>query len=502
MDAVMKLMKDPKLFKSQALIGGVWSDADDGSTVDVINPSTQEVIAKVPNCTRSETAKAIAKADAAFAGWKGLTAKQRSDILKKWYQLVVDSSDDIAILMTAESGKPLKESKVEAVGGAGSIEWFAEEAKRVDGDILQPPSPDRRFVVLKSPIGVVYAVTPWNFPMSMITRKASPALAAGCPVILKPANSTPLTAFALAELAVRAGVPEGVLSVLSGNSKEITGEVMESDVVRKVGFTGSTAVGKILAKQAAETVKKLSLELGGNAPFIVFDDADLALAAKGVVGSAFRNCGQTCICANRTFVQAGVYDEFCEAMKKEVESLKMGNGMGDDITLGPLISPGAVDHVAGHVDDAVEGGAKVLTGGKRAKMSGDEAEGNFYEPTILTGVKPDMKIFREETFGPAVPIIKFETEEEAVKMANDTEYGLASYFYTTDLARSWRVAEALDYGMVGLNEVLITDAVAPFGGIKESGLGREQSKYGMSEFMEIKFVCMGIGYEGSGPNSK
>jgi len=504
MDAIKKLMKDPELFKTQALIGGEWSDSADGDTVDVINPSTQEVIATVPNCRGGETAKAIAAADKAFAGWKGQTAKQRADILKKWYQLVMDNLDDVAIIMTAESGKPLKESKVEATGGAGSIEWFAEEAKRVDGDVLQAPSSTKRFVVIKSPIGVVYAVTPWNFPMSMITRKASPALAAGCPLLLKPANQTPLTALALAELAVRAGVPKGVLSVLTGNSKEITAEVMKSDVVRKVGFTGSTAVGKILAKQAADTVKKISLELGGNAPFIVFNDADVALAAKGVVGSAFRNCGQTCICANRTFVQSGVYDAFCAAVKEEVEKFKLGNGLEDDsITLGPLISPTAVDHVAGHVDNAVENGAKVLTGGKRAEgLPGKASKGNFYEPTVLTDVKTDMKIFREETFGPAVPVIKFETEEEAVAMANDTEYGLASYFYTTDLARSWRVAEALDYGMVGLNEVLITDAVAPFGGIKESGLGREQSKYGISEFLEIKFICMGIGYSGSGPESK
>lgn len=495
MESLKSKLNDPELLKSQCFIGGQWVDASDGDTVEVLNPATQEVIARVPNMKASEARQAIAEAGAVFPQWKAHTARQRADIMKKWYQLVMDNIDDIAVIMSAEAGKPLKEAKVEATGGAGSIEWFAEEAKRVDGDIIPPPAFDRRFVVLKEPVGVVYAVTPWNFPMSMITRKASPAIAAGCPVILKPANSTPLTAFALAELASRAGVPAGVLNVLSGDSKEITGAVMKSDVVRKVGFTGSTPVGKILMKQAADTVKKISLELGGNAPFIIFDDADIDLAAKGVVASAFRNAGQTCICANRIFVQAGIYDEFAQRVKEIVEGFKLGEGLVDGTTLGPLISPKAVDFVNGHVEDAVQKGAKVLTGGKRAELPGDTAKGNFYEPTVLTDATIDMKIFREETFGPAVPLFKFETEEEALKMANDTEYGLAAYYWTKDLARTWRVAEALEYGMIGCNEVSITDAAAPFGGIKESGLGREQSKYGMAEFTEIKFVCMGIGYD-------
>jgi succinate-semialdehyde dehydrogenase/glutarate-semialdehyde dehydrogenase len=496
MDELRKRLKDPDLLKNQLFVGGQWVDAASGETVDVLNPATQEVLAKVPKAGASETRAAIAEADSVFPKWKSQPAKQRADILKKWYQLVVDNVDDIAIIMSAESGKPVKESKVEATGGAGSIEWFAEEAKRIYGDIIPPPSADKKFVVIKDPVGVVYAVTPWNFPMSMITRKASPAIAAGCPVILKPAESTPLTAFALAELARRAGVPSGVLNVLTGDSKVITETIMKSDVVRKIGFTGSTAVGKILMKQAADTVKKVSLELGGNAPFIVFDDADVELAAKGVVASAFRNAGQTCICANRTFVQAGIYDQFSKAVVQEVNKFKLGDGLVDGTTLGPLISPAAVERVAGHVDDAVKKGAKPLTGGKRPEMQGDLAKGNFYEPTILGDATIDMKIFSEETFGPAVPLFKFDTEDEAVKLANNTEYGLAAYYYTTDLARTWRVAEALEYGMIGCNETLITDAAAPFGGIKESGLGREQSKYGISEFLEVKFICMGVGYSG------
>jgi succinate-semialdehyde dehydrogenase/glutarate-semialdehyde dehydrogenase len=496
MEALKARLKDPELLKTQIFVGGQWIDAANGETIDVLNPATQEVLAKVPKAGASETRAAIAEANAVFPMWKSQPAKQRADVMKKWYQLVVDNIDDIAIIMSAESGKPVKESKVEATGGAGSIEWFAEEAKRVYGDIIPAPTTDKKFVVIKDPVGVVYAVTPWNFPMSMITRKASPAIAAGCPLILKPADSTPLTAFALAELARRAGLPGGVLNVLTGDSKVITETVMKSDVVRKIGFTGSTAVGKILMKQAADTVKKVSLELGGNAPFSVFDDADVELAAKGIVASAFRNAGQTCICANRTFVQAGIYDDFCAAVKEAVDKFKVGDGLVDGTTLGPLISPAAVDRVASHVDDAIQKGARALTGGKRPDMPGALAKGNFYEPTVLADATPDMKIFREETFGPAVPIFKFDTEDEAIKLANDTEYGLAAYYYTKDLARTWRVAEALDYGMIGCNEVSITDAAAPFGGIKESGLGREQSKYGISEFLEIKFVCMGVGYSG------
>lgn len=444
----------------------------------------------------SETKAAIAQAATAFPTWAGETAKERARVMKRWHELVVEAVDDIAVIMTMECGKPLAESKAECAGGAGSIEWFAEEAKRVEGDVLEPPSKDRRFLVMKQPVGVVAAITPWNFPMSMITRKVSPAIAAGCPVILKPAEQTPLTAFALAELGRRAGVPPGVLNILTGDPAHISEELMRSETVRKIGFTGSTRVGKLLMKQAADTVKKMSMELGGNAPYIVFDDADVDLAAKGVISSAFRNAGQTCICANRIFVQAGVYDAFAKALTEQVNKLHMGEGIAAGTTLGPLISAAAVDRVQGHVDDAVSKGGKVATGGNKGTGAA-LANGYFFEPTIILDATIDMKIFREETFGPAVPLFKFETEEEAIRMANDTEYGLAGYFFTKDLARSWRVAEALDFGMIGLNDVMITDPVAPFGGMKQSGLGREHSKYGISEFLDVKFVSMGLGYSGA-----
>eukprot|EP00878_Enallax_costatus_P010162 GHUV01010608.1.p1 GENE.GHUV01010608.1~~GHUV01010608.1.p1 ORF type:complete len:425 (+),score=122.60 GHUV01010608.1:632-1906(+) len=412
----------------------------------------------------------------------------------RWYEEIIAATDDIAAIMTAECGKPLAEAKSEIVAGAAGVEWFAEECRRVTGDVLETVDRSKRMITIKQPIGVVAAITPWNFPMSMITRKVAPALAAGCTVVLKPAELTPLTALALVELADRAGVPDGVFNIVLGDAPAIGHAMLSSETVRKIGFTGSTAVGKTLAEQAAKTVKRVSLELGGNAPFIVFDDADLELAATGVVLSALRNSGQTCICANRVFVQAEVYDKFAELVAAKVSALKVGDGSDPNTTHGPLITPAGVEKVTSHVTDAVGKGAKVLVGGNRPDLPEPLSGGNFYSPTVLADATIDMRCFREETFGPLIPLFKFSNDDEAVLMANDTEYGLAAYFYTKDLKRAWTIAEDLEYGMIGVNEVSIGSEVAPFGGVKQSGLGREQSKYGLDEFMEIKYICMGLGY--------
>ncbi|KAK9806957.1 hypothetical protein WJX72_008662 [[Myrmecia] bisecta] len=494
-DSLKGAVKDQGLLKTHGFVGGEWMPALDNSTISVTNPATGEEIAKVSMMKGDETRAAIAAAATAFPQWSALTGKERGKILRRWYNNVLEAQDDIAAIMTLESGKPLKESKAETLSGADSIDWFAEEARRVYGDVLASTNPNSRMVVIKQPVGVVAAITPWNFPMSMITRKVAPALAAGCTAILKPAEATPLTALALAELARRAGVPAGVLNIVVGEPKSIGAKMLESDAVRKIGFTGSTPVGKQLMAGAANTVKKVSLELGGNAPFIVFDDAELDKAAAAVVASAFRNAGQTCICANRIFVQEGIYEDFAQAVTSLVKEFKMGSGMDPSTTLGPLISPAAVDRVKVHVDDALAKGATALTGGsERPQMSDQYTKGNFFTPTVLRDANIDMKIYREETFGPALPLFKFSRDEEAVKLANDTEYGLAAYFFTRDLARAWKAAEQLEYGMIGINEVAITSEVAPFGGIKHSGLGREQSKYGIDEFLIIKYMCMGVGY--------
>eukprot|EP00891_Asterochloris_glomerata_P009047 jgi/Astpho2/9047/Aster-02706 len=479
--ALLDNLKDKDLLKTSGFVGGQWVSASDGSTFDVQNPATGEVVATVANMKGNETSAAIAAAQSAFPEWKSKVAKERSKLMRKWYQLVLEHEDDIATIMTMESGKPLKESHGEFVSGLY--------------DKHLTVSSTHRPVVMKQPIGVVGAITPWNFPFSMITRKVSPAIAVGCPVVLKPAEATPLTALALAELARRAGIPPGVLNIVVGDAKQIGNTLLASPEVRKIGFTGSTNVGKLLMKQAADTVKKVSLELGGNAPFIVFDDADVEQAATTVVTSAFRNAGQTCICANRILVQEGIYEQFSQSLVDMVNKFKLGNGMDSGVTLGPLISPAAVDRVQEHVDDAVQKGARVRTGGGRPSLPSPLDKGNFFSPTVLDQCTIDMTIYKEETFGPAIPLFKFKHDEEAVKMANDTIYGLAAYFFTRDLARTWKVAEELEYGMVGVNEAGITSEVAPFGGIKQSGLGREQSKYGMDEFCIVKYVQQGISYE-------
>ncbi|CAL8462841.1 g2375 [Coccomyxa elongata] len=497
-EELLNKVHDKDLVKTLGFVNGEWISASDGSTIPVDNPATGDVIANVACLKAGETKSAIAAASAAFPLWSSKTAKERGSILRRWHDLVLAAQDDIATIMTVESGKPFAESKGEFTSGVASIEWFAEECRRVTGDVLQTVHNDRRMIVIKQPEGVVAAITPWNFPMSMITRKIAPALAVGCTVILKPAESTPLTALALAELGHRAGIPNGVLNIVQGDAKAIGDTLLESDTVRKIGFTGSTRVGKMLFSAAADTVKRVSLELGGNAPFIVFDDADIDAAAAGVVSSAFRNAGQTCICANRIFVQDGIYDAFTDAVTEKVKKLKQGPGLDPSITLGPLINTAAVERVQGHVDDAVAKGATVTVGGKKPDLPEPYNKGYFYAPTVLSNATIDMKIFREETFGPAVPLFRFKDDEEAIQLANNTEYGLAAYFFTKDLKRSWQVAERLEYGMVGVNETAITSEVAPFGGIKHSGLGREHSKYGLDEFLYIKYVQMGIGYDNKG----
>ena len=481
-------LNDPTLFRQACYVDGAWIAAASRQTIDVDNPATGEVIGTVPRLGAAETRQAIDAAARAFPAWRRKTAKERAAVLRRWFELMLANQDDLAKLMTIEQGKPLAESRGEVGYAASFLEWFAEEAKRVYGDTILPHQADKRIVVLKEPIGVVACITPWNFPLAMITRKAGPAIAAGCAVVLKPASQTPFSALALAELAERAGMPNGVFNVITGAAKEIGGELTGSPTVRKLSFTGSTEVGKVLMAQCAGTVKKLSLELGGNAPFIVFDDAELDAAVEGAILSKYRNTGQTCVCANRLLVQASVYDAFADKLAAAVKKLKPAPGLESGATQGPLIDDRAVQKVESHIGDATAKGARVLVGGRRHALGG-----RFFEPTVLTGVTPEMALAREETFGPVAPLFRFQTEEEAVALANATEFGLAAYFYGRDVGRIWRVAEALEYGIVGINTGLISTEVAPFGGVKESGIGREGSKYGIEEFLEVKYLCIGIG---------
>jgi len=482
----MLLLNDPDLLRQQAYIDGHWCDADNGATLTVYNPANGQPLGTVPAMGAAETRRAIAAANTAWAAWRKKTAKERSIILRKWNDLMLANADDLAMIMTAEQGKPLAEAKGEIAYAASFIEWFGEQAKRAYGDTIPSPSPSSRIIVTKESIGVCAAITPWNFPAAMITRKAGPALAAGCTMVLKPAEATPFSALALALLAERAGVPAGVLSVVTGTPKAIGGEMTSNPLVRKLSFTGSTAVGKLLMEQCASSIKKLSLELGGNAPFIVFDDADLDAAVDGALASKFRNVGQTCVCANRIYVQDAVYERFAEKLVAAVARFKVGDGMQDGVTHGPLINENAVRKIEQHIADAIAQGARVLIGGKRHALGQ-----TFFEPTVMSGITSAMQIAREETFGPLAPLFRFGSDEEVIAMANDTEFGLASYFYSRDIGRIWRVAEALESGMVGINTGLISNEVAPFGGVKQSGLGREGSHYGMDDYMVIKYLCMG-----------
>ena len=482
----MMQISDKGLLKTQAYIDGKWVDGDQGETYAVTNPATGEVIAECASCGTSETRRAVEAAEVAMRSWRQKNAKERAAVLRKWFNLMMDAQEDLAQIMTAEQGKPLAESRGEIAYGANYIEWFSEEAKRVYGDTIPGPSADKRIVVIKQPVGVVACITPWNFPNAMLTRKIAPALAAGCTVVCKPANATPLSAFAFVELAERAGVPAGVINIVSGKTSEIGAEMTSNPVVRKLTFTGSTPVGKMLMAACSGTVKRTSMELGGNAPFIVFDDADLDAAVKGALICKFRNAGQTCVCANRILVQDGIYDEFTERLMAAAADLKLGNGADEGVTVGPLINEEAANDVLAFIDDAVAKGANVATGGQRSDLGTC-----FVEPTILTGVKDDMRVFREEIFGPVAPLFRFNTEEEAIAIANATEFGLACYFYSRDIGRVWRVAEGLEYGIVGINEGIISNEMAPFGGVKESGQGREGSKYGLDDYLEIKYMCMG-----------
>ncbi len=478
-------LSDPSLLCDKCFIDGQWVGSN--QTFDVTNPANGEVVAAVPDLGVEETRQAIEAANAAFGEWSALTAKARSKILRTWFDLQIENKEDLAVIMTTEMGKPLAEARGEVEYAASFIEFYAEEAKRVTGETIPTHKTDSRIVVIKQPVGVVAAITPWNFPAAMITRKVGPALAAGCTVVCKPAGATPLTALALAALGERAGIPAGVINVVTGRrSSAIGGELTSNPLVRLVTFTGSTEIGKVLMAQAASTIKKVDLELGGNAPFIVFDDADLDAAVQGAMASKYRNAGQTCVCANRILVQDGVYDAFAEKLAAAVSQLKVGNGMDDGVTQGPLINEEGIEKVEEHVADAVEQGAKIVIGGKRSELGG-----TFYEPTVLTGVTTDMKVTNEETFGPVAPLFRFKTDDEAIQMANDTQFGLAAYFYSRDLGRCWRVGEALEYGMVGINEGIISTEVAPFGGVKESGLGREGSSHGIDEFVEMKYMLMG-----------
>ena len=477
-------LNDKNLFRQQCYINGEWVGAT--KTIAVTNPATGEQLGGIPALGKTETAAAVAAAYAAFPAWSARTAKDRATQLRRWYELIVAHTDDIAVLMTAEQGKPLAESRAEVAYAAAFVEWFAEEGKRMYGDVIPGHQPDKRLLVLRQPVGVVAAITPWNFPAAMITRKVAPALAAGCTVVCKPATQTPYTALALAELAHRAGLPAGVFNVVTGPARDIGGVMTSDPRVRKLSFTGSTEIGKLLMQQCAGTMKKVSLELGGNAPFIVFDDADLDAAVTGAIASKYRNTGQTCVCANRLLVQSGVYEAFAKKLVAAVGKLAVGDGLKGVTDQGPLIDENALAKVEEHVADALAKGARVATGGKRHALGG-----TFYEPTVLLDVTPSMTVAGEETFGPVAPLFRFDTEAEAIRMANDTEFGLAAYFYTRDLARSWRVSEALEYGIVGLNTGLISTEVAPFGGVKESGTGREGSKYGLLDFTELKYVCIG-----------
>ena len=480
------VLNDPTLLKTKAYIAGEWQPADDNATFDVKNPATGETIATVPRMGTTETRRAIDTANAAWPAWRATTAKHRATILRKWHDLMLENADDLAKILTTEQGKPLAEAKGEILYAASFLEWFAEEGKRVNGDTIPTPAGDKRIVVTKEPIGVCAAITPWNFPAAMITRKVGPALAAGCPIIVKPAEATPLSALALAVLAERAGVPRGVFNVVTGEPKAIGAEMTGNPIVRKLSFTGSTPVGRLLMAQCAPTVKKVSLELGGNAPFIVFEDADLDAAVAGAIASKYRNSGQTCVCTNRFYVHDKVYDAFAEKLRVAVEQLKVGRGTEDGVTQGPLINEAAVLKVESHIEDALAKGARIVTGGKRHALGH-----GFFEPTVLADVTPAMKVARDETFGPLAPLFRFSSDEEVIRLANDTEFGLASYFYSRDIGRVWRVAEALEYGMVGINTGLISNEVAPFGGVKQSGLGREGSHYGIDDYVVIKYMCVG-----------
>ena len=480
----MKL-QDQSLFRQQCYIDGAWADADSGDTIDVTDPATNEVLGTVPKMGADETRRAIEAANGALPAWRAKTAKERAQVLRKFFNLMIENQEDLAQIMTAEQGKPLAESRGEIVYAASFIEWFAEEGKRAYGDVIPQHMNDRRIIVTKEPVGVVASITPWNFPSAMITRKVGPALAAGCTVVAKPATATPFSALALAELGERAGLPSGVMSIVTGASGAIGGELTSNPIVRKLTFTGSTEVGKKLMVECAGTVKKVSMELGGHAPFIVFDDAEIDAAIEGAIMSKYRNMGQTCVCANRFLIQDGVYDEFAEKFAAAAGNLKVGNGADDGVQQGPLIDMAAVDKVEEHIADALAKGATTLAGGKRHKMGG-----TYFEPTVLGGVDTQMKIAREETFGPVAPLFRFKDEDEAIRLANDTEYGLCAYFYSRDIGRVWRVAEALEYGIVGINAGVISTEVAPFGGVKESGVGREGSHYGIDEYLEVKYMCM------------
>jgi succinate-semialdehyde dehydrogenase/glutarate-semialdehyde dehydrogenase len=479
-------LKDEVLLRQRCYVNGAWTDADDGRTIAVTNPATGETLGTVPRMGEREARRAIEAAHAAWPAWRKRTAKERAAVLRRWFDLILANQEDLATLMTAEQGKPLGESRGEIAYAASFIEWFAEEGKRIYGDTIPQHAADKRLLVLKEPVGVVAAITPWNFPSAMITRKAGPALAAGCPVVLKPATATPFSALALAELGERAGLPAGVFNVITGASGPIGQELTRNPLVRKLTFTGSTEIGKQLMEQCASTVKKVSLELGGNAPFIVFDDADLDEAVSGAIASKFRNSGQTCVCTNRFLVQDGVYGAFARKLAAAVSRLRVGNGLEAGTQQGPLIDAGAVAKVEEHIADAVAKGGQVIAGGRRHPLGG-----TFFEPTVIAEATPAMAVAREETFGPLAPLFRFHTEEEAIRAANDTEFGLAAYFYTRDLARAWRVSEALEYGMVGLNTGLISTEVAPFGGVKESGVGREGSRYGIEDYLVVKYVCLG-----------
>ncbi len=486
LDTATVNLNNISLFHEHCYIDGAWVEATGGGTIEVNNPADGSILGTVPAMGKDDTRRAIAAADAAWPAWRAMTGKERAVIMRKWFDLMMQNQEDLAVLMTREQGKPLAESRGEIAYAASFIEWFAEEAKRVYGDVIPHPLHGKRILVLKQPIGVVASITPWNFPAAMITRKCGPALAAGCTVVCKPASQTPYTALALAELAARAGIPKGVFNVITGPASEIGAELTSNPTVRKLGFTGSTEVGKQLMAQCAGTVKKVSFELGGNAPFIVFDDADLEAAVAGAMASKYRNTGQTCVCANRFLVQDGVYDAFAQRLADAVGKLKVGSGLTEGVQQGPLIDMRALEKVEFHIADATQKGARVVAGGSRHALGG-----TFFEPTVLANVTADMAVANEETFGPVAPLFRFRDEGEAIEMANDTAFGLAAYFYSRDVGRVWRVAEALEHGIIGINEGIISNEVAPFGGMKESGIGREGSKYGMDEFLEIKYLCMG-----------
>ncbi|NYT25184.1 NADP-dependent succinate-semialdehyde dehydrogenase [Alcaligenaceae bacterium] len=483
----MQNLKRPELLRQQCYINGQWCDADGGATIAVTNPANGAELGTIPRMGTAETRRAIEAANASWGAWRAKTAKERAGILRRWYELMHANVDDLALILTLEQGKPLAEARGEIAYAASYIEWYAEEGKRAYGDTIPTNSPAHRVVVVKEPVGVCAAITPWNFPSAMITRKAAAALAAGCPMVVKPATQTPYSALALAVLAEEAGVPAGVFSVVTGSAAEIGGEMTGNPLVRKLSFTGSTEIGRLLMAQGASSIKKMSMELGGNAPFIVFDDADLDAAVAGAIISKYRNSGQTCVCANRIYVHAAVYDAFAEKFVAEVGKMKLGNGMEDGVTLGPLIDMAAVEKVQEHIEDAISKGGRVLTGGKQPALGH-----SFFEPTIVADVTPQMKVAKEETFGPLAPLFRFSSDEEVVAMANDTEFGLAAYFYSRDIGRVWRVAEALEYGMVGINTGLISNEAAPFGGVKQSGVGREGSYYGLDDYMVVKYLCMGL----------